>query len=96
MARLRDAERYIRRNQERSVMKIRLMGPPDIVRGWGQMIEAQFGVTGDEYPTRGKGNASRYYIDIDDRMAAEILNRSVVAEDLHETAQLMPSPRKKR
>ena len=46
---------------------------------------------------RGKGNAIRYYIDIDDRMAAEILNRSVmgvpvVAEDLHETAQLMPSP----
>ena len=50
MARLRDAERYIRRNQERSVMKIRLMGPPDIVRGWGQMIEAQFGVTGGRVP----------------------------------------------
>ena len=82
-------------------MKMRLMGPPDIVRGWGQMIEAQFGVTGDEYPTRGKGTAIRYYIDIDDRLAAEILNRSVmgapiVAEELHETAQLMPSPREKR
>ena len=69
-------------------MKIRLMGPPDIVRGWGKMIEAQFGVTGDEYATRGRGNAIRYYIDIDDRMAAEILNRSVVADEVQETAQL--------
>ena len=33
-------------------MKIRLMGSPDLVRGWSALLEEQFGVVGREYPKR--------------------------------------------
>ena len=83
-------------------MKIRLVGPPDIVRTWATMIEEQFGCSGDEYPTRGRGTDIRYYVDIGDRKAAavgaweaqaHVVATHLQAEALHETAQLMPSPR---
>ena len=53
-------------------MKLRLIGPPDTVHGWAALLKRAFGVVGREYPTRGNGNEVRYYVDIDDRLAANI------------------------
>ena len=85
-------------------MKIRLMGPPDIVRAWAALIEEQFGVSGSEYPNRGRGTDIRYYADIDDRKAAElgawdtsgvgdVAGLHLRMEELHEKAQVTPSRR---
>ena len=52
-------------------MKLRLMGPPDIVRGWAVQLEEAFQSTGREYPTRVGGTDIRYYLDVDDRRAEE-------------------------
>lgn len=49
-------------------MKLRLMGPPDIVRKWADRL-ALHGITGREYPNRGSTDV-RWYCDIDDRTAA--------------------------
>ena len=54
-------------------MKIRLMGSADLVRGWAALLEEQFGVVVGEYPNRRGGNEVRYYIDLDDRTAAEVM-----------------------
>ena len=54
-------------------MKIRLMGSPDLVRGWSALLEEQFGVVGREYPKRRGGNEVSYYIDLHDRTAAEVM-----------------------
>jgi hypothetical protein len=51
-------------------MKIRLMGPPDLVRAWSRAMESSFGASCAEYPCRGGSTDLRAYIDIDDRKAA--------------------------
>ena len=51
-------------------MKIRLMGPPDIVRAWSKTLESSFDASVAEYPCRGNSGDIRAYIDIDDRKAA--------------------------
>ena len=51
-------------------MKLRLMGPPDIVRKWAERLRTH-GITGREYPCRDSTDI-RYYADIDDRAAAAI------------------------
>ena len=70
-------------------MKLRLMGSADIVRGWAELLKVQFGVVGHEYPTRGNGNEIRYYVDIDDRLAANIVE---AATDLtkYQTGNALP------
>lgn len=50
-------------------MKIRLMGPPDIVRAWSKALESSFDAQHSEYPCR-KSTDIRAYLDIDDRKAA--------------------------
>ncbi|MFC4161961.1 hypothetical protein [Chitinimonas lacunae] len=59
-------------------MKIRLMGPPDIVRAWRAMLEQEYGIVGAEYPNRGS-NDVRAYFDLDDRVAASIAGLSTTA-----------------
>ena len=54
-------------------MKLRLMGPPDIVRGWASLLEEAFQSTGREYPTRDGGADIRYYLDLDDLVAAGVM-----------------------
>ena len=53
-------------------MKIRLMGSPDIVRAWADQFQREFGIVGQEYGSRRGGNEVRYYLDIDDRLAARV------------------------
>lgn len=53
-------------------MKIRLMGAPDLVRGYAEILEGRFGAKGQEYPSRGSTDI-RYYLDIDDRAIAAAL-----------------------
>ena len=65
-------------------MKLRPMGPPDIVRGWASLLEEAFQSTGREYPTRGGGADIRYYLDVDDRRAEEAVR-------LQSTLALNPS-----
>lgn len=56
-------------------MKIRLMGTADLVRAWAKMLENAYGLHANEYPCRGSGEI-RVYLDLDDRLAAEIANLS--------------------
>ena len=65
-------------------MKLRPMGPPDIVRGWAVQLEEAFHSTAREYPTRGGGADIRYYLDVDDRRAEEAVR-------LQSTLALNPS-----
>ena len=52
-------------------MKIWLIGPTDIVRGWATKLREEYGIEGREYPSRQNPQEVRYYVDIDDRRAAE-------------------------
>ena len=56
-------------------MKIRIPGSADLVRGWQKILEAEYGQPGRIYNSRGS-NDLRLYMDIDDRTAENILNRS--------------------
>ena len=53
-------------------MKLRLIGPPDIVRGWARRLRDEFGIEGREYASRRNPAEIRYYADLDDRLAAEV------------------------
>ena len=53
-------------------MKLRIMGSPDIVRAWAAQFETHFGTRGREYPNRNRTDV-RYYLDLDDRVAADIV-----------------------
>ena len=53
-------------------MKVRIMGSPDLVRAWAAQFETHFGTRGREYPNR-NGTDVRYYLDLDDRVAADVV-----------------------
>ena len=53
-------------------MKLRIMGSPDLVRAWAAQFETHFGTRGREYPNRNSTDI-RYYLDLDDRVAADIV-----------------------
>jgi hypothetical protein len=55
-------------------VKIRLMGPEDVVRAWAARLGQHLGAAGDFYPMRG-GWGLRWYVDIDDRVAAEVVEQ---------------------
>lgn len=54
-------------------MKIRLLGPKDIVEAWARELEKSYGIVCQAYPSRGGANEARIYADLDDRVAAEIV-----------------------
>lgn len=54
-------------------MKIRLVGSPDLVRAWNAHFGRLLGVSGPEYSSRYGKAEIRVYIDIDDRLAADIV-----------------------
>lgn len=56
-------------------MKIRISGSPDLVRGWQKMLEAEYGQAGRIYNSR-RSDDLYLYLDIDDRDAEKILNRT--------------------
>ena len=56
-------------------MKLRIMGSPDLERAWAAQLETHFGIRGRVYPNRNSADI-RYYLDLDDRVAAEVM-RSV-------------------
>jgi len=56
-------------------MKIRLMGPGDLVRAWAAELEREYSMHPSFYPMRG-GDGLRAYLDMDDRKAAEILAKT--------------------
>jgi len=56
-------------------MKIRISGSPDLVRGWQEMLEAEYGQAGRIYNGR-RSDDLYLYIDIDDRIAEKILKLS--------------------
>ena len=53
-------------------MKVRISGPPDLVRAWAAQFETHLGIKGREYPNRNSADI-RYFLDLDDRVAAEVL-----------------------
>ena len=53
-------------------MKIRLMGPTDLVRAWARELERAYDLTASEYPSRSESE-TRVYFDLDDRLAASIV-----------------------
>jgi hypothetical protein len=57
-------------------MKIRVVGSKDIVRSFCDKAEQLLGVSPGIYPSRYGANEVRAYLDVDDRMAAEILGVS--------------------
>lgn len=52
-------------------MKLRLLGPPDIVELWAARFAA-LGIGGRTYPSRYNDGQLRWYGEIDDRVAATI------------------------
>lgn len=52
-------------------MKLRLMGPPDIIELWAARF-AELGIGGRTYPSRYGDGQLRWYGEIDDRIAASI------------------------
>lgn len=70
-------------------MKIRLMGPADIVRAWAKELEKSYGIQCAEYPARG-GSEVRVYADLDDRLAAAIVGLDGIPAG--PIAQSMPVP----
>lgn len=55
-------------------MKIRLMGSPDLVRQWAIELEREYGVKGREYDNKRTGDGQvRFYLDLDDRVAEQII-----------------------
>jgi len=56
-------------------MKLRLIGSADLVRAWGKRLDDVFGIQGKEYPSRYGAGELRLYFDIDDRLAAEIVEK---------------------
>jgi len=60
-------------------MRIRLMGAPDLVKAWARHLEDQYGVSGRTYPSR-RGPDLRWYGDLDDRRAAELMKRQMGEE----------------
>ena len=61
-------------------MKLRIMGSSDLVRAWAAQFETHFGTRGREYPNR-NGTDVRYYLDLDDRVAADIMRMVGTALD---------------
>src|SRR5258708_1247695 len=59
-------------------MKIRLLGSADLVRAAAEALE-RAGVPGREYPSRNGPQELRWYGDVDDRLFAEILEKSEAA-----------------
>lgn len=56
-------------------MKIRLSGADDLVRAWAAELEREYAVRASIYPSRRGTGELRAYIDIDDRVAQEIVQR---------------------
>lgn len=74
-------------------MKVRLVGPPDIIELWAARF-AELGIGGRTYPSRYADGQLRWYGEIDDRVAASIAvvdhHRSDVAVRRDDAA---PAPR---
>lgn len=74
-------------------MKIRIMGSADLVQAWKTALEAEYGIVGANYPSR--GGEMRAYFDIDDRKAAEIVDLAtpVAAPATPASAVVLPAAR---
>lgn len=57
-------------------MKIRLMGSPDLIQLWATELKTEYGISGKTYPNR-DSHEVRYYVDLDDRQAEQVILRRV-------------------
>ncbi len=52
------------------------MGSPDLVAGWSELLEKKYNQKGAIYASNRGGSDLRFYLDIDDRTAGEILSQA--------------------